>query len=163
MKQNLKAFTLLELITAMSVSGILCIVALTIFNVITSQIDAYTEHANVTLEFHNLCSLIALDIDQSKNISADGQTLNLLKGQRRVTYLFQNNRISRSIFSEDLVRTDEFNFPSRRLQGNTNYMSSGKSRQSLSIEIQFQNRWRKLAFAKPLDVASQLNNSVYGY
>lgn len=114
MKIKLAAFTMIELIVVMVLSGVIFSMALLVIEIVGQQARHQEEQHQEVLELEQLELLLQKDAYQSKAMWVEQEQLLLEYEQYTINYQFGTKNISRTILQEPL-HTDTFYLPSLSL------------------------------------------------
>lgn len=144
MKTKLAAFTIVELIAVLLLSGFIFTIAMLVIQIMQQQERRQEIEHKEVLEITQLQSLLKKDANQSKTIWVDNQQLFFDYDTYTIKYLFDKKYICRSII-ETTVHNDTFLLPTLSFdcqwQGQT--ISTGKT-DAVAIKSEF--------FKQPFDL-----------
>ena len=115
MRTKLPAFTMIELIVVMVLSGVIFSMALLVIEIVGQQARHQEEQHQEVLELEQLELLLQKDAYQSKAMWVEQGQVLLEYEQYTINYQFGTEEISRTILQQSL-HTDTFHLPSRSLR-----------------------------------------------
>jgi type II secretory pathway pseudopilin PulG len=111
MRTKLAAFTMVELIVVMTLSGLIFSMAMLVINIVQEQGKHQEMQHQEVLEIEALSSLLKKDAYTSKTIWVENKQLFFEYDNHTVKYFFNTQNICRSIVN-DKVHVDTFRLPS---------------------------------------------------
>lgn len=111
MRTKLAAFTMVELIAVMILSGLIFSMAMLVLNIIQEQEKHQTRQHEEVLEIEQLSGLLKKDAYNSKGIWVENQQLFFDYETYNINYHFKDENICRSIVNTS-THTDTFRLPS---------------------------------------------------
>lgn len=115
MKTKLAAFTMIELIVVMVLSGVIFSMALLVIEIVGQQARHQEEQHQEVLEVKQLEVLLQKDAYQAKGMWIEQGQVILDYEEYSILYQFEQEKINRSILQEQ-VHTDTFYLPSLSLE-----------------------------------------------
>ena len=156
---NLKAFTLLEMLVVMVLTGIVFGIGYTTYDLMHKQFAQYESHHEELLRLEQLKTLLKTDFFEARKITKNHSGIRIEQMEETIAYLFENEHIIRLKMGVN----DTFHYPT----GEVN-MFYEKQRQDfqealidqLSVEVVYKGQSQTLSFLKKYDAALKMSQEL---
>jgi len=95
--QNLKAFTLVELVVVMILSSVIATIAFFSIQNVQSQYSNFEQQTDTVLEISHFQTVLASDFEQSKLVHCEENSLHLIYENYKIQYQFAPSWVTRSV------------------------------------------------------------------
>lgn len=137
MRTKLAAFTMVELIAVMVLSGLIFSMAMLVINIVQTQGKHQDQQHKEVLEIEQLSALLKKDAYVSKAIWVEQQQLFFEFDKHSIIYHFKDENICRSIVHAN-IHTDTFLLPSLRFQASWKLQNIQEGRvDAIELETKF--------------------------
>ncbi|HET6990659.1 MAG TPA: type II secretion system protein [Bacteroidia bacterium] len=155
--KKLKAFTLLELLVGMILSGIVLTATFSAYRIITRQYETYCDKSETISELSFFVSQFQSDFSNATNITRISENeIQLQSGKRILDYKFSGKRVLRNDFS----RTDTFNVSVPEMETfwkSEKVNSENQESDELHLQINFENRKTEKIYLKMSNAKSEID------
>ena len=154
---ELKAFTLLELLVGMILSGIVLAATFTAYRVVTRQYETYRDKSKSITEVSLFVSQLEADVENAILITLGSENkINLQSAQRILEYRFSEKYVLRN----DQSRTDTFAVSVKQIE--TFYKSEKINSENSAVDefrvrINYEGKTEEKIYVKPKDPKTELD------
>lgn len=162
MNNKLPAFTIIELIAVMLLSGLIFSMMLIVIQIMQQQnMHQEAEHFEV-LQVEQLSALLQKDAYQAKSMVVEGKQLFFDYGEYNIAYSFNEKNIWRSILNNDM-HTDTFFLPAMNLEYSWQEQNIELGIvDKVSFQTQFFEQIFEIIVQKKYDYKTLLEQEQYG-
>ena len=158
--KKLKAFTLLELLIGMVVSGLVVTFCLLGYFIVNKQFSNYRKVKQETSTVATLCNVMSNDFQSSKRILKNSETEFACEfNEKQILYKLDKGLVLRN----DLNIIDTFQVATQNVQFvslESRYEGTLKLISKISFEAMLLNEYEPFNFVKNYDAATLINDSV---
>lgn len=154
LNRKAKAYTLLELIVVLAISGVVIISAMSLYLFVQKQFLIYKDQIRGDIEINQFISSFSQDIDFAGNITCSADRVLLIKSNGEKTeYIFKND-----ILLKKASRTDTMKVSVRKIKTEKN--NENNLLKKIEMEIKKGSSYIKYIFFKEYDNASLVNHKI---
>jgi len=159
-KQKIKAFTMIELLITMTLTGILVTFAFMGYNQVQKLFIDYTVQSKFISDYNQLNKALFLIADQAQTIEK--------KGEHGISFKTDSNHVELEMTEKNLLlkfksHTDTFDLQSKKTEFNFLKTGNGTASsliQNFECEVLFQTQKFRVSFHKEYDTFSTLNATL---